>query len=300
MTKKKNNNIPIVLRIISFLFPKLEIISPFLANRLAVQLFHRPFRFKPTIPEKKAAEQAEKFKIKINKKNIQVYTWGEGKPVLMVHGWSGRGTQFRKFIKPFNDHGLKVIAIDGPAHGKSEGNSAHAREFVETVVKLQEVYGEFESLIGHSFGGVVNINCVHYGVAVKKLILIASPTIAEDIIADFLKKINASAERGLYFKQWLFRKNGVHFEDASIYALADQIPDIPILVIHDEEDRDVPIHHAEVLKGKLPHIELYKTKGLGHLRILKDKAVINKCIDFIIGESSPEIEIQSSDAESRF
>lgn len=299
MTKKKKNPVSFALKIIPLLFPGLEKISPFLANRLAVQLFHWPIRFTPTQQEKEAAGQAEKFKIKINQKNIQVYAWGEGKPVLMVHGWSGRGTQFRKFIKPFNDRGLKVIAIDGPAHGKSEGRRAHAREFVETVIKLHELYGEFEALIGHSFGGVVNVNSVHHGVAAKKLILIASPTIAEAIIADFLKKINASYERGLYFKEWLFRKNGVRFEDASIYALAGQIPEMPILVIHDEEDRDVPIHHAEVLKGKLPHVELYKTKGLGHMRILKDEKVINKCIDFILGEGLPVIEFQEPESKSR-
>ncbi len=288
MTKKKKNPIPVALRLIPYLFPKLEKISPYLANRLVVQLFHWPFRFTPTPQEKEAAERAEKFNIQINNKNIQVYAWGEGKPVLLVHGWSGRGTQFRKFVEPFNACGLKVIAIDGPAHGKSEGRKAHAREFVQTVIKLQEIYGEFEALIGHSFGGVVNVNSVYYGVAAKKLILIASPTIAEDIIANFLKKINASRERGVYFNEWLFRKNGVRFEEASIFVLADKIPEMPILVVHDEDDRDVPIHHAEVLKGKLPHTELYKTKGLGHMRILKDEKVINRCLDFIMGAGLAE------------
>ena len=55
----------------------------------------------------------------------------------------------------------------------------------------------------------------------------------------------------------------------------------PLLVLHDEQDRAVPVTCGESLVRAWPGAELRKTRGLGHKRILRDPQVIASSVDFI-------------------
>ena len=55
------------------------------------------------------------------------------------------------------------------------------------------------------------------------------------------------------------------------------------MLVHDEDDMDVDISSARELIKIFPSARLLATKGLGHNRILKDEAVIKKCLDFVSG-----------------
>ncbi len=279
--KKKKVKLPFILKVLPFLFPKIERISPWLANKLTILLFFKPLRYTPTAEEYKAANGAVKETLKVSSGKLRVYSWGSGKPVLFTHGWAGRGTQFRKFVEPFNKKGFKVIAFDGPSHGKSEGSTTNIHEFYEAIKAIQSKYGDFEAMVGHSFGGVASMYSLLQGVSSKKLILIASPSIGEDIIDNFLKVVNGSPKRGEYFKQYYKSKFGINFNEITMYVMSEKIKPIPILLAHDEDDLDVPIHHAEALQTKLEYPEMLRTTGLGHMRILKDLDVIKRCLSFV-------------------
>ena len=47
-----------------------------------------------------------------------------------------------------------------------------------------------------------------------------------------------------------------------------------LLLVHDENDRDVPISHSELMKKLEPKAITHFTKGLGHTRILRNDEVI--------------------------
>jgi pimeloyl-ACP methyl ester carboxylesterase len=48
----------------------------------------------------------------------------------------------------------------------------------------------------------------------------------------------------------------------------------PLLVVHDEQDREVPISHGESFAAGWPGARFLRTKGLGHQRILRDADVV--------------------------
>jgi alpha-beta hydrolase superfamily lysophospholipase len=53
-------------------------------------------------------------------KSVVVYQYGQSdKKVLLVHGWSGRGTQLVKIADALLKSGCSTISFDAPAHGKS-------------------------------------------------------------------------------------------------------------------------------------------------------------------------------------
>jgi hypothetical protein len=281
MAKKKNKT-PFILTVVQWMFPKLERFAPTLAHRYFIKIFFTPLRYKSPEKEKDLARRADRFVIHVDGKKIQVYSWGAGPLVLFVHGWAGRGTQFRKMIEAFIERGYRVASFDGPAHGQSEGKTASLIDFDLTLKRLFEELGQQpEAVITHSFGGAATLYSIVNGLKVKRLINIASPTIADEIINTYLRAINGSWKSGQFFKQYILKTYNKPFEEFSGLHFVRHLPyPLPLLLIYDEDDRDVIMKHAEELL-KLYPATLVRTKGLGHTRILKDDFVIETCLRFV-------------------
>ncbi len=287
MTKAKPIKIPFAFRIIRWSFPKLEKISTRLSGWYFEKIFFTPFRYKTPEKELEAEATAKLFSVIAAGKRVQCYQWGDdSKPyVLVVHGWAGRSTQFRKFIPPFNEAGYRIIGFDGPAHGKSEGKRTSIAEFEEAMKAIATSKGYPEAIIAHSFGGGASLYAIANGFPGRKLINIASPTIADRIIQSYLKAIGGSWKTGENFKALIKHRHGKPFEEFTTLSLIRQVPsELNLMLVHDEEDKEVELIHVHELIKIFPSARLLATKGLGHNRILKDEKVISACLDFITGK----------------
>lgn len=280
----KKQKVPLLLRLVRWWFPKLERLAPPLATRLFVQLFFTPLHW--GFPEKELewVDKADKTPLNLNGKKVMVYSWGKSTDpiILFVHGWAGRATQFRKFFQPFMDAGFRVVAFDGPAHGKSEGKRTNILEFTEVMKKVFNETGEPQAVVAHSFGGVVSLYCAAQGLPVTKLINIGSPVIGDKIIKTFLDAVNGSWPTGEKFKAYMLKKFNRSFDEFSAQHFIKNLKSpLQLMLVHDEDDKDVSIDHAEKLVELYPDALLYRTSGLGHTRILKDESVIKDCLKFI-------------------
>jgi len=56
---------------------------------------------------------------------------------------------------------------------------------------------------------------------------------------------------------------------------------IPVLVIHDKDDREVPWEEGESIAQNWPGAEFLSTESLGHRRILRNREVIAKSVEFL-------------------
>lgn len=278
----KRNRTPFPLRVIQWVFPKLEVIAPKLAHRCFVKIFFSPFRY--PIPEKEKAyiDKSEKFTFRIKGKRIQGYRWGSGPAVVVVHGWAGRATQFRKFIDALNANGFQVIGFDGPAHGFSEGKNTDVWEFEEALRWIFSNIAQPVAVIAHSYGGAAVLCSAMNGLRVPKLINISSPTIADEILRTYLRTINGSKPTGEAFKTYFRSRYGKPYEEATAMYFVQHLPQpIDLLLINDEQDQEAKMVNAEELQRVYPSAKLIRTSGLGHTRILKDDTVVAKCLDFI-------------------
>jgi esterase/lipase len=282
MTKKKDRT-PSLLKFIRWSYPKVEAVFPLLAHRFFFTLFFSPLKFNAPEKELKAETFGELFTISVEGKKIQCYKWGESeKTIVLIHGWAGRATQFRRFIKPLLAAGYQVVGFDGPAHGKSEGKRTNIREFEEALKKVCERAGVPEAIIAHSFGGGVALMAAMNGLRVKTLINIASPTIGEEIIRTYLKAINGSEKTMTYFRNEVVKRYGKPFEEYTALHFVKHLDQhINMLLVHDTDDKEVSLEHPLALMEAYPAAELYQTSGLGHTRILKDDKVIRKIVSFI-------------------
>lgn len=282
---KKNNAQPIgnplPLRILRTVYPVLEKTIPGLAFKLAFRLFFTPIRYPTPARELPLQEQAEKFTTIINGKRTQFYSWGDKQNPLaiIVHGWMGRASQFYKLVDAFVARNYHVIGFDGPAHGASAGRVTNILEFAEAIDFISENYGPIHCAMGHSFGGITILNAIERGTKIDNVILIATPTIAGDIIKQFEEKINASPATGKRFLKEVSERYGIAFEYMSASEIIKRINLDNLLLVHDENDRDVPIAHAKLMKELFPKAQTIFTDGLGHTRILRNDEVIKRIIE---------------------
>ncbi len=261
----------------------LQFIAPPLAVLFAIKLFRTPIRFKTPSREKMMAESAQKKMVLIPdlKKEVMVYSYGYSKrKVLLIHGWSGRGTQLFKIADKLLENGFMTISFDAPAHGKSTGKTTMMNEFVQTALILEKEFGPFEIALGHSLGGMAVLNGAKQGLNIKKAIVIGAGDVITDIVADFVAKLELKQTMVAKIKNHFYKKFGEDIDNYSAYIAAKSVK-IPILVIHDTEDAEVPVSCAHHIRQNLEQGEILITNGLGHSRILKDTKVINRIVEFI-------------------
>lgn len=269
---------------VQWIYPRLERTFPALAHRFFVTIFFTPLNYRVPEKEKLIKAEAEKSTWPIGGKKIRVYVWGvgAGPVVLLIHGWAGRATQFRKFIPELVGANFRVVGFDGPAHGESTGRSTNIQEFETVLRRLYERFGTPEGIIAHSFGGGAALYAAMKGLPVKKLINIASPTIGDQIIHTYLKTINGSAATAISFRKHIERSTGQPFENfTALHFIRHLSQTIALLLVHDDQDDEVSIEHAYALLKHYPQATLFRTNGLGHTRILRDEKVIEKCLSFL-------------------
>ncbi len=272
--------IPKIILITAKLF---EAISTKLVTLFAAKLFTTPIKHK--IPKRefqmdKESVQETVLIPSINKK-IVVYHYGKSdKKILLVHGWSGRGTQLVKIADELLHLGYSTISFDAPAHGKSKGNSSIMIEFIASILELEKQFGPFEYAIGHSLGGMSILNAIREHLKVKKAIIIGSGDVIQDIIDDFIKKLRLTPAIGLKLKDYFEKKYG---EKMDYYSASNAAKEVltPILIIHDENDEEVNVRAAYHISESLKNSELMITKNLGHRKILGNPKVIKRIVEYL-------------------
>lgn len=70
-------------------------------------------------------------------------------------------------------------------------------------------------------------------------------------------------------------------------APADLAPRMtaPLLVLHDAGDREMPFAEGAELARRWPGAALRRSEGLGHLRILREKASLDAAVRFLAGDT---------------
>lgn len=284
LNNSKANGIPKIPQSIVFIGKLLQLFSKQLAAIYAIWLFRTPIRHPLPDREKMMDKSASSQFIDIPSlnKTIKVYTYGYSKKkVLLVHGWSGRGTQLYAMADKLLENGFMTVSFDGPAHGLSTGKTTAMPEFMEACYELDNKFGPFELAIGHSMGGMAIVNSVPFGLRVNKIISIGAGNKITDIINDFVRLIGLNQAIGKIIEQKFNKQFKAKIADYATSNVAKQVK-IPAFIIHDSQDKEIPVSCAYSIRQNLKSGQLLITNGLGHKRILKDASVIKRIVEFSI------------------
>ena len=205
-------------------------------------------------------------KINIQNININYIQYGEGKDILLLHGWG----QNIEMMRPIGDNlceRFRITILDLPGFGASdEPESAWTIEkysnMLEKFVKLTGI--KKPVVIGHSFGGRVAIRYCSRN-PIEKLILFGSPCIRIEenlsFTVKFLKKLKTLPGMnniGEYMKKYIgsrdykaaspiMRQTLVEVVNEDLSKFAREIEE-PTLLIWGENDTEAPVNEARELE----------------------------------------------------
>jgi len=284
MSKSKlTNNIFEIPKPLIFTSRFLQSVSNTLAARFLSHLFETPPKFK--IPEREVtfrkSAQTEVLHVPDIQKDITVFSYGYSKSkVLLLHGWSGRGSQLYHLADKILENRMMVISVDAPAHGLSSGKKTNMLEYIRAVEEVDKKYGPFDYAIGHSWGGMTLLNALGKKLKLKKAVIIGADNKISEVISEFVKKFQVSESVVPVIIDHYCKLLKVQMDQFDSEKVAARI-DIPVLVIHDTKDAFVPVSSAIEIRHQLKKGSLLITNGLGHHKIFKDPEVMQKIINFI-------------------
>jgi len=280
MKKRQTEKISLTQKVIFILFKLLERLSCKLAGYFLYILWHMPWS-KRRKRNRVFPEDTIQSSFNVAGKRIPYWESGSGPVVLFVHGWGSYGAQFSLMINEFHDSGYKTIWFDAPAHGEATGLMTNVFEVNECISCLQEKYGHFELVIGHSFGAFSLMRAVSEGLSISRLIVLSLTTSAAGLVDKFCNVFNAKEQTRYEMMGFIEKKYGNNiWEKLSSLNMAKLIHQ-PVLLIHDKCDSVVSCKESISTKRKLSNAKLILTERLGHNRILYDTSVMKAIFEFI-------------------
>jgi pimeloyl-ACP methyl ester carboxylesterase len=176
----------IITKAIGFYLNCLSYVNAEKAKNNAYQLFSKPRKGKlkkEELPKTLQSATLETFEYKNEK--FQTYIWnGNSEVIFLIHGWESNASRWKKLLAHLKPLGKTIIAIDGPAHGLSEGTEFNAPKFAEYITIVAQKY-QPKTIIGHSVGGTaISFYLNKYkDNTIEKVILLGAPSDFK-IIAD--------------------------------------------------------------------------------------------------------------------
>lgn len=233
-------------------------------------------------------------KILINGLEVNFKIAGEGKPLLILHGWGASSNSWIKVQELLAPQGYKVIVPDFPGFGKSKTPSKPwgVGDYSNFVLNLAKKFGlQNFFLLGHSFGGRIATKfAVSYPNRITRLILCDSAGIKQkwglkEKFAFQLAKLGNAIFTPKLLRRFKDRARNLFyiFLRHKDYAKADGsmketikkifeedlLPDlsqikIPALIIWGKNDKLVPVKHAYIFKEKIKNSKLEILPKIGH------------------------------------
>ena len=212
---------------------------------------------------------------------LAVHAWGEGPAVLLVHGWGGHAGQLAPLAERIVASGRRAIALDLPGHGSTVGGEPNLIRFAQAIGAVDREVGGFEAVAAHSMGAAavawaMTVACFRP----RRALFVAPAASMTEASRRFAALLAISEEVRAGMQRRFEERLGIPFQRLEV---ADAAPSLSarLLVIHDDQDREVPHHEGASIAAAWPGAELVCTSGLGHNRILRDPGVLDTAAAFL-------------------
>jgi pimeloyl-ACP methyl ester carboxylesterase len=250
---------------------------------LALQEFLRPpLPLRNLKREAAILERAEVTRLKIapgtenDVEEVAVYRWGKAdRRILLVHGWGGKAAQFFSFVGPLLESGFEVIAFDAPAHGASSGSFASGPAFARAARMIAE--GPVHGIVGHSLGAAGSALALTEGLVAERVVFLSPAAFIESLLEEFIRLRQIPDPVAVELRQRFAARYSAEIVSVPLLVKAFRIP---VLIFHDQNDRDIAFSHGQAIAAAWPGAELIPA-SVGHWRIMRDQTVIERTVKFL-------------------
>lgn len=280
---------PRLRRRLQRIFGLSSMVSPRLAAWLALELFVLPPRRRMDPEDVPVVARALRHDLRVAGKRLLALEWRpdgsatNAPAVLLLHGWGSHAARFGNFVDPLLAQGYRVVGIDAPAHGESEGRRSDLPQFRSALAAALGRFAPVESIVAHSLGACAAV----WQLAdqphpeVRSLVTVGMPRDVGYVMESFELVLGLRPAVRAALRQRFERRFGAAPEQFAAHALADRLH-VPTLVLHDEDDDVAPLEHAREFAAALGQGRLSMTSGLNHSGLLRDPEAIARTVAFIV------------------
>jgi len=206
--------------------------------------------------------------------------------IVILHGWGSNAEEMLPLALPFHRAGINVLLIDARNHGRSDRDSfSSLPKFAEDTEKALEWLKRTHpassrniALLGHSLGAGAVLLAASRREDINAVISISAFAHPEWMMRRYLKQLHLPAfliPPILRYVEWVI---GYRYQEiAPIHTLC-RIHS-PVLLVHGEEDRTVPIEDALAIERKCRHrnVQLLRVEGADHESVEKINEHVEPC-----------------------
>ncbi len=252
--------------------------TPTLRPDQAARLFMRPQR-KAEPPAGPPFAGAERRELEFEGGKLVLWEAGSGPTVLALHGWEGTAADVAPLATALLAAGFRVVALEFPAHGGSDGKSTSLFQCTRAVTHAAGQIGAIDAVVAHSVGCPVAVEAMKAGLKPRAAVLLATPARYKDYAQQFGKLAGLDTEGT---QQMIDELRGLGVDVAAIDTpAAVKALDVAALLVHSDDDRVVPQAMGQEVARAWPGARFMPVSGLGHRRILSAPAVVEAAVAFL-------------------
>jgi len=212
--------------------------------------------------------------------------------VLIVHGWGGDAGRMAPLAAHVATRGMTALLVDLPGHGRTgpvqRYNAAlmvdDLRAARDWMAKRDELRGSPAAIVGYSFGGLGSYVAASRDPRWGALVVLAAPLGPMEAARLYLDRRGLPGRwLGGMVRRSFIRAVGV---DPGTFDADRNLATIqvPVMIVHGENDEIVPVWHAERLQAAVPAGlgTLLRVPRAGHSAILVDDAVGSRVAEFLL------------------
>ena len=271
------------------LFRALGAVSPTLAARVALRMLLTPLAHRPGAEDDRFHATARRQRLPTRYGGLEAYVWdGDGPTVLIVHGWISHSGRFAELVEALRQRGMRVVAFDAPAHGRSGGRRADLPAFRTAIEAVATRFGPVHAVLAHSFGALSTAAWLAATPlpTLRAAVLVGMMRDAAYLIDSFRLAMQLDSRVAARLEALLERRYGAPMAQFSAQAMAAHIR-VPVLLVHGEADELVPSAHATEIAEQLLDGQVLIVPGQRHSEPLRDASTIAVMVGFLARHLEP-------------
>src|SRR5258706_4174834 len=167
---------------------------------------------------------------------LQAYEWpgpAGASAVLVVHGWISHAARMAELILALRARGLRVVAFDAPAHGRSSGTQADLPAFRQAIDAVSAACGPFHGVLAHSFGALTTAAWLseQAPAELRAVVLVGMMNNVGYVFESFSQAMALNPEVIVRFRARFHSRYGGDPESYSTDRLVAQLR-VPVLLVH--------------------------------------------------------------------
>jgi len=204
---------------------------------------------------------------------------GESATLILLHGWSRNVERMLPFIRKLHPAGFNLLVFDARSHGRSDADgTSNMLKFSEDIrAAIDEAIRRGADpdrlgVLGHSVGGAASIHAAANDRRIHAVVTVGAFAHPGILMRADLRKKGMPGILVMLILAYVQHNIGAKLDEIAPEAQISRI-EVPVLLVHGEEDTVVPVEHARRLDAASgANVTLMILPKRGHSNCSRDPA----------------------------